>query len=45
VDFVALEWVFLPTSSRYEAVALVREHSEFAAQGGSKTPPAEVEKQ
>jgi hypothetical protein len=44
VDFVSLERVFFPTSSRCEVVALVRERSEFAAQGGSKTPPAELEK-
>ena len=45
VGFVSLKRVFVPTSSRCEAVVLVRERNGFAAQGGSKTPPAEAEKQ
>ena len=34
--------VFVPTSSRCKVVALVQERSEFATQGRSETPPAEV---
>jgi hypothetical protein len=44
VDFVSLERIFVPTSSRCEVAALAPKHIVFAVERDSKTPPAEFDK-